>query len=193
MHITDVNALFNGGPGYEFIADQGSGVKNLVSSILFTALSGDGNAGGLLVIRGGDENAVFTIVSPKSERRVNPHSGNVALQDNAIVLDNVASEVTVIGATRISSIPTSATFEPPGAMIEVKGAGMPRLRWLGPTTRVRDTDTRTWCCPTLVSDTQRGITIARPQGSGTYGQREVVTARSKERLDAGSPRCPAVN
>lgn len=193
MHITDVNCLWNGGPGYEFIADQGTGTKNLTSSILFNALSGDGNVGGLLVIRGGDENAAFTIISPKSERRVNPHYGNVAQQDNAIVLDNVASEVTVIGATHISSIPNGATFEPPGALVEVKGAALPKLRWLGSTVRVRDTDVAVSVLPYMVLDSQRGITVARPQGSGTYGQDEVAVARTKERLDTGESTIPRRN
>ncbi|MBT2248095.1 hypothetical protein JHV56_05190 [Arthrobacter sp. BHU FT2] len=139
--------------------------------------------GGLLVIRGGDENAAFTIVSSKSERRVNPHFGNVAQQDNAIVLDTVANEVTVIGATHIPSIPNGFLYEPPGALVEIKGEALPKLRWLGSTIRVRDNDVsagsfpaRCWIAPVASPCLARRVLAPT-------GRTKVVTGRTKDRLD----------
>lgn len=174
LHVADVNCLYNGGPGITYER----GINGSSQAIHFDNISGDGNVGGLIYID--DNNAPgageFLITNLKSEKRVNAAYGNVAQQDNAIVLYNTRQPVTLINCNHYASDDTGIV---PGPMVKATGTSTisPTLKWMG-TVLVVGARTGT---PLILDDQIAGIKIPSTVIHGEYAQ-----SRDSRKLSAGN-------
>ncbi|MBR7191739.1 glycosyl hydrolase family 28-related protein [Gordonia sp. SCSIO 19800] len=163
FHVEDVNFLWNGGAGCYF--EQSN--PNYVQAVCFDNISGDGNGMGLVYFKNLDSHASVSFVAPKSERRVHAVTG-VPGQLDAVIFENCDdSKVNIVGGTHISSVPSGANHEPPGAFIVVKGTGKPQIHWVGLDVRVRPTDVAG--SPSMIKDEALGYTIPITTSEGFYG------------------------
>lgn len=164
FHVEDCNFLWNGEYGIDFVQST----ANYVQAVHFQDISGDGNLLGLVRLKGLDRHGSITFTSVKSERRVNPAFGNAAGQLDCIITENCDdAAVTIHGLTHISSVPSGAVYEPPGAAMVVKGTGKAQLAWDGVTVRVRATDVAG--APATLRDEALAHSIPEGVRQGIYG------------------------
>lgn len=163
LHVADVNCLWNGGPGITYIR----GTTGASQAIHFDNISGDGNVVGLIYIDDNNTSGAgeFLITNLKSEKRVNVAYGNVAQQDNAVVLYNTRQPVTLINCNHYASDETGIV---PGPMVKATSSSSvsPTIKWMG-TVLVVAGRTGT---PLILDDQIAGITIPSTVINGEYAQ-----------------------
>jgi hypothetical protein len=191
LHVRDINLLWNGGPGLTYIR----GTNGATQAIHFDNISGDGNVGGLIYIN--DMNAAgageFLITNLKSERRVNTFfGGGGAQQDNAVVLHNVRSPVTLINVNHASSAPDGKA---PGAVVKATSTSTipPTVKWMG---AIHVTMPGQTGAALVLDDQVGGVKIPGTVISGDYAQtrqgRMVSTGASDDVFGLASAVKPSV-
>lgn len=139
VRLRDITTLWNGGFGVE-VEDTGVDVSTgSVHEVTLETISGDGNmgyqpdGGGATVVLKhlSARRASVVLRTIKSEYRIRPSedSGDDTSMGNfnAVVIENCACPVTVIGVMHIASGPQNRR---PGNAIQIKGPARPDLVWL---------------------------------------------------------------
>lgn len=192
LHLHDLNLLFNGRYGINYIAGA-----NITQAVHFDNISGDGNLSGLIHCQDVDDRGSLLFTNIKSEKRINPDYGSVAGQENAIILEDcVGTAVHIAGATHISSVPDGGNFEAPGALVEIvatTATDVPKLTWEGVAVRLRPSDTGAVQGP-ILRDLTNAVTVANGQASGSYGPHDEFLLITPTELFAtvGTPALAAV-
>lgn len=162
LHLADINCLWNGGYGINFVS-----AANLMQSVHFDNISGDGNLLGLIRCKGVDDRGSLTFTNTKSEKRVNSLYASAVGQEDALIFEDCAdTPVSISGLTHISSVPDGGNFQKPRAAIWIKGTGTPRVAYEGVAVRVRSGDTGT--AYTLKDDVNT-VTVPTSKTAGRYG------------------------
>lgn len=182
FHVVDCNFLWNGAYGIDFVQST----ANYVQAVHFQDISGDGNTLGLVRLKGLDKHASVTFTSVKSERRVNPITATAGQLDCLVFEDCDTAAVTINGLTHISSIPSGAVRETPGAAMVVRGATgkRPVVTWRGVTVRVRSDDVQSVPGPSTLRDEISAATVPILVPNGSYAtvadQRELFASGSSK-------------
>ena len=158
----NINVLFNKGYGVTFEAIYSTNYQ----SILFDNLSGDGNVGGLVLLK--DFTSPYgqvTFLNLKAEAKSNPDysTGTDDQLDTIIVTNSSGLVLNVIGATAISAIPDGGNFKKPRYFISITDGSTPTITWDNVVMRVRPGDTG--ADPSIVNCSSISIPYTRTSGS----------------------------
>lgn len=147
--VHDIKLGYNGGKT-NFHGGIRVGARNTGSTgqtISLRNISGDGNAGGVIVLDSLNAGTNVMIDNLKAEAREgNPfmlRNGSTVTycQEIPITINQCDSTVIVIhGASNISSVDSAGVFKKPGSMVQITGTKTPFLRWDGLGFRLRTTD-----------------------------------------------------
>jgi hypothetical protein len=158
--IRNWRPLWNGGPGLKI---DNRGQPNTLADIY--GLSGDGNNGGLLYLKGFNALNTVNLYGMKAERYASPDFPKGDQQINAIVLEGCDEmRLNLYGPHSISAVRDGATFKKPGDLIRIAAGGPPVLSWTGAVVRVRAGDTGRE--PSIIA--YGGASVPSSVSSGTF-------------------------
>jgi hypothetical protein len=168
--IRNWRPLWNGGPGLKV---DNRGQPNTLVEIY--GLSGDGNNGGLLSLRGFNAHNTVNVYGMKAERYMSPDFPKGDQQINAIVLEGCDDmRLNLFGPHSISAVRDGSGFRKPGDLIRIASGGAPLLSWMGAVVRVRSGDTG--ADPRIVSF--GGTSVPYSISSGTFVPAGVETVHA---------------
>lgn len=162
LSVGRIKTVHCNGPGIKFV-----GSTNAHQAVHFDDISSDSCNGGGLVLDNLDARGSILVTNYKSERRVNTAYGGVAMQDNAIVLNNPSSGavVAIISGTHVCSVPDAsnpAVLQKPGSFVRIYGSNTPDLTWTGLSIRI--TDNATGNTPLVVESPTVAIPLSAKSG-----------------------------
>lgn len=162
LWFRNVNVFFNKGYGVTFEAIYSTQYQ----SILFDNLSGDGNVGGLVLLKDfTGQYGQVTFLNLKAEAKSNPDysTGTDDQLDTIVVTNSSGLSINVLGATAISAIPDGGNFKKPRYFISITDGSTPTITWDNVVMRVRAGDTG--ADPSIVNCSSISIPYTRTSGS----------------------------